>query len=80
MVPRLQRKIYPTGDLNSLLERVNSIDRSFDIGGELRAQYSGLQNKLIKIAKDCKEFTDLLDKEFSSNIQFVQGQMSKFVK
>ena len=68
------------GDLNSLLERINSIDGSFDIGGELRAQYSGLQNKLIKITKDCKEFTDLLNNEFSSNIQYGQGQMRKFVK
>ena len=75
-----ERFILIISDLNSLLKRVNSIDGSFDIGGELRAQYSGLQNKLIKIAKDCEEFTELLNKEFSSNIQFVQGQMRKFVK
>jgi hypothetical protein len=65
---------------SSILKRANSIVGSFDIGGELRAQYAGLQNEAKLSAQDCIQFNERLNDEFSSNMQYLQGQISKFTQ
>ena len=70
------------GGYSSFLERANSITGSFDIVGELRAQYArlNLEKESILSSQDCRQVNEQLNKEFSSKMRILQEQISKFIQ